>query len=550
VFSFPKGFRNFASHGAFTGGDVRTITGAPFITQGSHSMKTFRSLASAGLLIPLIFALTKLLLHLYTNAFAGYGYFRDELYYLACANNLSAGYVDQPPLSLFILAGWRALFGDSLFALRFLPALFGAATVFLTGLTASRLGGGRTAQSFACLAALLSLVWLGMSGFYSMNVFDTFCWTLAVYLVLRIVQTGRAHLWLPLAFTLGLGLLNKIGVLWLGFGIGVGLLLTEHRRWLRTIHPWYAAAIALALFSPFIIWNVTHGNPHLEFITNASGRKYGGLNPLDFVIGQVLAQNPSTLVLWICGLLALFFSQGFRHLRILGWIYLTAFLILLLNGHSKADYLSPIYGILFAAGGVAVEQWCRDGWRRHLRPALAVFMLAGLALVPYTLPILPLDSFIAYSRALPLRPPSVEGQRLGPLPQHYADMFGWEEKAMAVAKAWQSLAPADRARCAIFAENYGRCAAIDFYGKKFGLPPCIGKHNSYWMWGPRGHTGDLVIVFGGALEDKQEIFASVEIAGEVSNPYCMPYENHLRVYICRGLKTPLGALWPGLKEYI
>ena len=95
-------------------------------------MSIFKRISVSGAAIPFIFAVIKLLIHLYTNGFAGYGYFRDELYYLACANHLDFGYVDQPPLSIFILALNRFLIGDSLFALRFLPAIAGAFTVYFT----------------------------------------------------------------------------------------------------------------------------------------------------------------------------------------------------------------------------------------------------------------------------------------------------------------------------------------------------------------------------------------------------------------------------------
>lgn len=513
-------------------------------------MKTFRSLASSGLLIPLLFALATLLMHLVTNAFAGYGFFRDELYYLACASNLDAGYVDQPPLSLYILAAWRAVFGDSLFSVRSLPALTGAAAVFITGMMARRLGGGRIAQAFACMGAFVSLAWIAYGTVYSMNIFDVLFWTIAIYLLMRIIQSGDAKLWLPLGIVLGLGLLNKISVLWLGFGIGAGLLLTEHRHWLKTYHPYIAAAVALVLFSPYVIWNAVHGWPHLEFIANASARKYGGLTPVDFIVGQFLTQNPPAAVLWLGGLLWLFFGRGMRPYRIFGWVYLSAFLILVINGHSKADYLAPAYGILFAAGGVATESFSVSGWRKLLRPTLAVLLATGIALFPITLPVLPVETFIAYSRALGINPPSVEGHRLEELPQFFADMFGWEEQAQAVVDAWRTLSPEEQKECAIYADNYGRCAAIDRFGRDEGLPPAIGRHNSYWMWGPRGYTGKLVIILGGDLEDKQELFESVVVAGVARSRYCMPYENNQRVFICRGLKKPLADLWPSFKVYI
>ena len=507
-------------------------------------------MTSRGLLVPLLLSILILLLHLWTNAFASYGYFRDELYYLACADHLDFGYVDHPPLSIFILALNRWLLGDSLFALRLLPAIVSAVVVFLTGLMARDMKGGVFAQTLASLGAVLSLVFIATGTVYSMNIFDVLFWTVVLLLLIRLINSEDRRYWKWIGIVLGLGLLNKISVLWLGFGIAAGLLLSSQRRWLRTPSPWIAGGIALLLFSPYIIWNAVHGFPHLEFIRNASTQKYGGLSAMNFVFGQFLTQNPTTAILWLGGLLALVSSPVMKAYRMFAFVYLGAFLILVVNGHSKPDYLSPIYGILFAAGGVVFERVLSRDWRRHFRPVLILVMVSGVALFPLTLPILPVRSFISYSRALGERPESVEGLQLESLPQFYADMFGWEEQAMAVVKAWQSLTPEEQKVCAIYADNYGRCGTIDLYGRKHGLPKAIGRHNSYWMWGPGGYSGEIMIIPGGDLEDKEAQFESVTVAGSSSNPYCMPYENNMRVYICRGLKTPLNLLWPSLKVFI
>ena len=277
----------------------------------------------------LLFALLKLLLHFYTNAFAGYGIFRDELYYAACSEHLSAGYVDQPPFSIFLFALNRMVFGDSLFAIRFHPAIAGAATVFLTGLMARQLGGGRFAQTLASLASIVSLILLAMDGFFSMNAFDLLFWAWSAYVLILLVKTGDKKYWLYLGLLLGLGLLNKISVLWLGFGIFVGVIATPERRWLKTEYPYIAGVIAFALFLPFIIWNTTHGLAHLEFIRNASAEKYSSLTPRIFLSGQLMMQNPVTLPLWLAGLFWFLFSKEERRFRILAYIYLTALAVLL-----------------------------------------------------------------------------------------------------------------------------------------------------------------------------------------------------------------------------
>jgi hypothetical protein len=489
-----------------------------------------------------------LLIHFYTNLSAGYGIFRDELYYVACSEHLSAGYVDQPPLSIFILALNRLLLGDSIFALRLLPAVAGAATVFTTGIIARELGGGRFAQASAACASIASLVFLGMNTVFSMNCFDILLQTLAVFLVIRLVKTGDAKYWPLLGLALGLGLLNKVGVLWLGFGILVGFVLTEQRAWLKTKWPYLAGALALLFFIPFLAWNLAHNLAHVEFIRNATSGIYRNLNVVSFALGQIVIQNPVIFPLWLSGLLFLFFGLEKKY-RILGIAFVSAFLVLALNGHSKSEYLSPLFPMLFASGSLAFERWFSGRWRWVRRLHIGLMLVGGVLLAPLVLPVLPVETYIHYSAALGVAPSSSEAKQLGKLPQFYADMFGWEEKAEAVARVFHSLPPGEQASCALFADNYGRCGAIDFYGWKYSLPKSIGKHNNYWIWGPREYTGELMIILGGDLQDKQRVFGSVEVAGVVSSPYCMPYENDLKIYVCRKLKVPLADFWPRLKSF-
>jgi hypothetical protein len=205
--------------------------------------------------------------------------------------------------------------------------------------------------------------------------------------------------------------------------------------------------------------------------------------------------------------------------------------------------------MLFAAGAVWFERWASREKLRWMKPTYAILLSGGIVLAPLANPILPVDSYINFSTALGITQSSPEAKKLDRLPQFYADMFGWEEKAAAVAKVFHSLSPEEQAKCAIFGDNYGRCGAIDFYSKKYNLPKSVGNHNNYWLWGPREYTGELVIVLGGNLRDKQERFESVAVAGSVSSQYCMPYENNLSIYLCRNLKTSLRELWPSLKHY-
>jgi 4-amino-4-deoxy-L-arabinose transferase-like glycosyltransferase len=503
-----------------------------------------------GLTVPLLFAAGIIVAHLVLNYLGGYGIFRDELYYLACAEHPATGYVDQPPLSILILAVSRLIIGDSLFALRFLPALASGATLFLVGLIVRDLGGGTRAQIFACIAWTCSPINLGIFGIYQINVFDVLAWALALKAFSGLMRAPSPRQWLLLGLLLGLGLMNKISVLWLCAGIAAGIVFSERREMLRTPWPYAAAGIALLLFLPYVLWNVAHDFAHLEFIRNAGGGKYAGLTPWSFLQGQLLIENPVTFPVWFGGLLVLAFAPGMRTFRPLAVVYAVAMVILLVNGHSKAEYLSAAYPPLFAGGGVLAERLVTTRWRRWLGGAYcALVVITGAALAPFALPVLPVETYIRYADALGVAPSTSESMQLERLPQFYADMFGWERKATDVAAVYNALPEADRKRCAIFANNYGRCAAIDYYGPRLGLPKAIGDHNNYWLWGPRGYTGELVIILGGALADKKQVFDSVRVAAISSAPLCMPYENNLAIYVCRGLKVPLADFWPRLKHY-
>ncbi len=497
-----------------------------------------------------IIAVLTLALHLHTNLWAGYGFFRDELYYMVCSDNPAFGYVDQPPLSILILTGLRPILGDSLFAIRLLPALLHALTVLMTGLLALEFGARRLAVVLATVAAALSPIFLVAGTFYSMNVIEVVVWTTAAWMMARILRVPRPRRWLLLGLLLGFGLENKISSGWLLAGLFFGLLLTQHRRLLRSIWPWAAGGVAIILFAPFVIWNALNNWPHLEFMRNAAGLKYSSQTPLTFLVGQLIINNPIAVPLWLAGLFWLLFAKRAALFRPLAFVYLIPLLILIVNWHSKPEYLAASYGILFAAGAVAVESWNLPRVWNWLKPVYLTAILAtGLMLSPLALPVLPVESYIRYANALGMQPMTAEGKRLAQLPQFYADMFGWEEKARAVASVFRALPDSDKVDCAVIAENYGRCAAMDVFGRRLGLPPAIGLHNNYWLWGPRGHTGRTVIVLGGNQADLETRFERVESAGVVTCQYCMPYEDSLAILVCHTVKTPLAELWPRLKHY-
>lgn len=492
-------------------------------------------------------ALLGVVLHFATAG--AYGIFRDELYYLACADHLAWGYVDHPPLSIAVLAAVRALLGESLFALRLVPTLAGGATVVVTGLLARQMGGGRLAQALAATAALCAPVVLANGTYYSMNALDLVLWPVALLLLLRAgadAGTGRAA-WLWPGVVLGFAALNKLGAAFLGAGLAAGVALTPFRRALRSPWPWVGAAVAAAVVAPHVLWQIGHGWPFLEFAANARAGKMAEQSPLGFLAALALLGGPGAAPLWGAGLAGLLVGAPLRAARAVGVVALVALGAIIAAG-GKPYYAAPLLPALFAAGAVLAE---RAGARRWVPiAALALTVASGVALLPLAVPLLPPERFVTYAEAIGVSPPRDERAAVGALPQHFADRFGWPELASAVAAVYHALPPEERARAAILASNYGEAGAIDHFGPPLGLPRAICPHNSYWLWGFGGATGEVVIAVGYPRDRLEQLFERVEERGRSISRWAMPYEADLPIHVCWRLRVPIDEAWAAARRFI
>ena len=552
-------------------------------TTAPHAAPAPTSLRAA-LHLALAFAAIKLALHLATTAWVahlGYGYFRDEFYYLACGRHLAWGYVDHGPLVAVQARLAETLFGHSLVGLRLPAALAGATRVLLTGLLAWSLGGRRAAQSLAMLGVLVAPQYLGIDSFLSMNSFESLFWmssllaliTLQRHLALTPLNHTHATpqpppalaAWLCFGLAAGLGLLNKPSMTFFLIALGLALLLTRTGRTLLLRRQALAGiALMIAIATPNLLWQIHHHWPTLEFLEN--GRRAGKnavLPPLAFLNEQIQTLNPLNVVLWLPGLILLLRRATWRWL---GLTYLL-FLAIMMALHAKDYYVTPIYPILFAAGGVA---WETRTWRPFGRlsaaPATnradrilafplyqATLILSGLLILPMAIPVLRPQTWIRYTTALHLRDPisSAETSPTGPLPQFYADRFGWQEEVDLVTRAYLTLSPADRARVLIFCNNYGEAGAIDILSsyEHLGLPPALSPQNSYWTWGTHGRDPDVgIAVLHDTPADLAKRYGSVTIVGHLDNPYAMPFE-HKTVYLLRGRRPDAPFVWADERFY-
>jgi len=442
----------------------------------------------------------------------------------------------------------QELFGDSLRGIWLFAALASSATIIVTGLIARELGGRRYALALSAVAVLIAPTFLSDGSLMTTNCLEPLLWMSCAYFALLAINRDDPRYWLWFGVVAGIGMEEKYSIAVFGFGVVAGLLLTPQRKFLWNHWMWFGGAAAFLIFLPNLLWNLHYHWPFLQLMHNikASGRDVR-LTPWQFSWQQILLVHPLTSPIWIFGLLALFFWKPLRPYRMLGWCYLIAFTTFVaLSG--KNYYLAPIYPMLLAAGAVGRERMLERPGRAWLKPVILVVLLAGGAwLAPVTIPILPAPQLVSYLGKLPLQGPRTEKSHLSAiLPQHYADQFGWEEMTAAVAQVYHSLPPEEQAKAAIFGNNYGEAGAIDFLGPKYGLPKAISGHQSYWFWGPRDYTGEIIIVLGDRRATLEGECASVQQFDFVHSPYALEQGP---IFLCRGFKWNLQQAWPMLKKW-
>ena len=494
---------------------------------------------------PGLVALATVLVHAATNG--RYGFFRDELYFIACGRHPSWGYVDQPPLAPLISAASMWLSGpDRLWLYRMPAALGHGGLVLLTGLFARRLGGGTFASVVAALGSAFAPLLLVHGHILSMNSFEALLVLSVVTCAVAILDGGDRRLWLLAGALIGVGLLNKHSMVFFAASSLLALAILPTRRELRSRWTALGAAAALLIALPHAVWQLRAGLPMLELLRNGQLYKNAPFELATFLKGQFVEMNPIVSLIWLSGLLWLLLAGEARRHRFVGVMYLLV-LALMAAMRAKVYYVAPAYPMLIAAGGVCWEKLARPLWARL--SAIAAVAAAGLAIAPIVIPMLTPPQLIRWQDAIGIRPARLERHQDGPLTQHFADQFGWERMVERIAAVWNALPPEDRAHGTLFVTNYGEAAALDLFGPRLGLPPASSGHNQYFLWGPHGE-GQPLLQLDRPDERARQLCASLEPHGTAGrDPLAMPYENDREIWICRGLKAPFSQVWPHAKHY-
>jgi hypothetical protein len=513
-----------------------------------HSPIPERTPRRAALLLAAIFAALTFLIHFASSLWGshlGYGFFRDELYFLVCGHHLAWGYVDQPPLVALQARLAETLFGLSPTGIRIFSFVGGGVTVGLTGLLTWQLGGRRTAQVLAMMAVLAAPVFLGTSNYLSMNSFEPCFWLGTLLVILRLADgTASPRAWLLFGLLAGLGIENKHSTVFFLIALLLGLILSPQRRilWSR----WCVAGVAvlLLLALPNLLWQWVNHFPTYELLNGvAHSDKNIKLSPLAFLREQVNMLLIVAAPLWIGGLAWLAFARNARPWRFVVFTYLL-FLAMMMAMHAKDYYVAPIYPVFFAAGAVALGALTRRSWPPIVYTVILGYLLCRVT-APIMLTILPPDKYTAY--ATHFVDTNVKSEKFtSPLPQYLSDRFGWPQMVEGFAARYDALPPDVRAHTAIFCGNYGEASAVNVLGPKYGLPTAISGHQNYFYWGWNGYTGESVLTLGDDPKDYTDSYEEVIDLGPFDAPWIMDHEHHHYLWL-RHRKRTYAADWPQFK---
>jgi 4-amino-4-deoxy-L-arabinose transferase-like glycosyltransferase len=463
---------------------------------------------------------------------SGYGYHRDELYFLAAGHHLDWAYADQGPLTPAIARAMSEIAPNSLTVLRLPAALAAGLTVVLTGLLARELGAGRRAQVIATASAAVASIVLVTGHLLSTSTFDLLVWTAVTWLAVRAVRTGDERLWLVAGVVLGVGLLNKPLPAFLALGLLAGVAIAGPRRLLGNRHVWAGAAIALVLWSPWIAWQAAHDWPQIDVSRSiAAGGSTSSEAWWAVVPFQLLLVSPLLAPVWIAGLVRLLREPALRDMRFLAWAWVVLAAIFMATA-GKPYYLAGLLPVLIAAGAAPVDGWLQRG-RVRLRGTLLAGAIAASAVVSLVI-------------ALPL----LASDSLGPViavNEDVAETIGWPALARTVADVRRRVPAAQHA--VLLARNYGEAGAIDRYGPALGLPRAYSGHNAYGDWGPPPDARAPVIAIGLRPREIAAHLRDCHVAAHIDNPAGVDNEEQGEaVIVCRGPRRAWSREWPGLRH--
>ena len=488
------------------------------------------------LILTVSFVIVKLLIHFLTST--NYELHRDEMLYFSMGSHQSWGFASTPPMMAFISFIVKNLFGYHEFFVKLFPALAGASIILLIALFVRELGGKGFAVFTACLAGIISTSLLRSSSLFMPVIFELLLWTLFLYFLLKLINRQDPRYWIHLGICFGLAFLNKYSILFLGLATLIAILATTNRKLLLSKYLIYAAVAAIMIMLPNIIWQVVHKFPVATHMGELYRTQLNYVSKQTF-LGEQIMMNFTAILIWLTGISVLIFAKKEKKYRLFAWSFLLV-IVLFLVTKGKPYYTLGVYPMLFAFGGYYLEKYLPGRLRIISFMIIGYSFFTSLLFIPLGLPLLPQKQMETYcsffSKHISPAPMRNEQNQYYPLPQDYMDMTGWKELASLASIAYNSLDSLQQRDCIIYANNYGQAGALDFYGKKYHLPPPVSVNDSYIFWAPDSLVANNFIVSDNNPGDIPRLFKTYQEIGEIKNPYFR--ENGLKVFLCQN-PTPL-----------
>jgi 4-amino-4-deoxy-L-arabinose transferase-like glycosyltransferase len=492
-------------------------------------------------MITVLFVIAKLLLHIFTST--NYELHRDEMLYFNMGDHLSTGYATVPPVIGFFAFFVKSIFGYSVLGIRLIPALLGAASVFIVAKNVRALGGGLFALIIALSAFTFSPGFLLFHSLFTPNVIEQFFWLLTTYLLLRMVSENRPVLWIWIGVLLGLSFIAKYSVVFFITGFSAALLISN-RKLFSSRYFIYALIIGVLIITPNILWQIKHGFPVINHMAELKRNQLDNLSYVNFFTDVFSLNSVSTLI-WVAGLISFLFLSSERKYRYLGSASVIIILLILFS-KGKGYYILGIIPFLFAAGGYIIEKYLNGRWVVITYFLLTVSVSFSMISLPFGLPLLSFDTlgrYMGHTGKVTVYPFNRwEDGEVHTISQVYADMTGWNELAGYAADTYNRLSDEEKTTCTIFVEdNYGVAGAIHFYGENYNLPEPVTFNESYIFWAPDSIPSGPMIYINSRQNGLDKLFNSITETGCVNDKYFR--EKGMKVFLCKDPKSDVREIY-------
>ncbi len=463
---------------------------------------------------------------------------RDEFLQIDQGHHLAWGYLSVPPVTSWI-SYLIFLLGNTVFWVKFLPALFGALSMVVVWKTVEELGGSLTALILAATWVFFSAL-LRLNTLYQPKSLDVLSWTTFYFVLIKYFNSKNPKWLFVSAVVFAFGFLNKYNIAFLLIRLLPAILLTEHRNIFQEKKFYLAIGLGFLLIFPNLLWQYQNNFPVFHHLKQLADLQLVHVNRWDLFKGQLLFFFGSLPVI-IAALYSLLFYTPFKKYQLFFWSMLFT-LIVFAWFKAKNYYAIGLYPIYISFGSVFLVEILNTGWKKYLQAVLIVIPL--LIFIPM------------YQMSFPNKSPDYFMNNSGPnkkmglhrwedgkdhaLPQDYADMLGWKELAEKVDSIAATLPELDHTL--ILCDNYGQAGAINFYTKnKQVIASSFNADYIDWI-NLDQKIIDVILVKEMDDEDKARteeipLFDSVYLASKRINRFAK--EEEISIYVLRGAKVDI-----------